>query len=74
MFTKSRLVSPVAVVAVGRFTFTLFMFTMLRLTSMNAASRKNMMSIKGMISIRASLSGGGSLDPSLTGMGEAGRV
>ena len=60
---KSRqlamLVSGEAVVAVGRFTFTLFRFTMLKLTSMNAASRKNMMSISGMISIRAFLCGMG---------------
>jgi len=59
--------SAVEVVAVGRFTFTLLRFTMLRLTSMNAASRKNMMSISGMISMRASFSAG-SLEPSLTGM------
>ena len=51
---KSFFVSADAVVAVGKFTFTLLRFTMLRLTSMNAASRKNMMSMSGIISIRAS--------------------
>ena len=40
MSTKSRLASGVAVVAVGRFTFTLFMFTMLRLTSMKDGEQK----------------------------------
>jgi hypothetical protein len=54
---RFRAESAVAVVAVGRFTRTPLKFTMLRLTSMNAASRKNMMSISGMISMRASLSG-----------------
>src|ERR1700684_2069112 len=68
MLTKSFLVSLVEVVAVGRLTFTLLRFTMLRLTSMNAASRKNMMSIRGMISMRASALSEGSLEPSLTGM------
>src|SRR5580698_9350436 len=67
--TKSRLVSVVAEVAVGRFTWTLFRFTMLRLTSMNDASRKNMMSISGIISIRASVLSEGSLASSLTGIG-----
>jgi hypothetical protein len=33
--------------AEGRFTFTLLRFTMLRLTSMKAARRKNMMSMSG---------------------------
>src|SRR5277367_1604541 len=67
MLAKSFFVSSVAVVAVGRFTLTLFKFTMLRLTSMKLARRKNMMSINGMISIRASDSDD-CLGPSLTGM------
>ena len=40
---------------VGRFTFMPFMCTWLRLTIMKLARRKNMMSINGMISIRAFL-------------------
>src|ERR1039457_1476469 len=67
MLAKSFLVSSVAVVAVGRFTLTLFKLTMLRLTSIKLASKKNMMSINGMISIRASDSDD-CLGPSLTGM------
>src|SRR5262245_40064198 len=67
---NSFFVSFVAVVAVGRFTFTPLRLTMLRLTSMNAASRKNMMSISGMISMRASGASAGSLEPSLTGMAD----
>ena len=39
----------------GRFTFMPFMVVWLRLTIMKLASRKNMMSINGMISIRAVL-------------------
>src|ERR1700680_1999677 len=67
MLAKSFFVSIVAVVAVGRFILTLFKLTMLRLTNMKLASRKNMMSIKGMISIRASDSDD-CLGASLTGM------
>ena len=44
---------------VGRFTFMPFMCTWLKLTIMKLASRKNMMSINGMISIRAFLCGMG---------------
>src|SRR5271154_6813518 len=68
MSTKSRVGSLAADVAVGRFTFTVFRFTMLRLTSINDASRKNMMSISGMISIRASAFSAGRLEFNLTGM------
>src|SRR5579871_4318673 len=67
MLAKSFFVSIVAVVAVGRFTFTLFKLTILRLTNMKLASRKNMMSISGIISIRASDSDE-CFGPSLTGM------
>src|SRR5580704_13195593 len=67
MLAKSFFVSRVAVVAVGRFTLTLFKLTMLRLTNMKLARRKNMISISGMISIRASDSDD-CLGPSLTGM------
>jgi hypothetical protein len=65
---KSLLASGVAVVAVGRFTLTLLMLTMERLTSMKEARRKNMMSMRGTISIRASADSARSLAPSLTGM------
>src|ERR1035438_2633367 len=67
MLAKSVFVSRVAVVAVGRFTLTLFKLTMLRLTNMKLARRKNIMSINGIISIRASDSDE-YLGPSLTGM------
>ena len=48
-----------AVTAVGKITFTDSSRIMLKLASMNEASRKNMMSISGMISIRAFLCGNG---------------
>src|SRR5262245_42863550 len=68
MAAKSFLVSRLAVVAVGRLTFTLLRFTMLKLTSIKLARRKNMMSMSGMISMRASDSAEG-FGLSLTGMG-----
>src|ERR1700722_11444749 len=58
---KSGLLFGCELVAVGRLTSIPFMLIIVRLTSMNAASRKNMMSISGMISIRARLIGTGEL-------------
>src|SRR5580704_4856839 len=58
---KSGLLLGLALVAVGRLTSIPFMLIIVKLTSMNAASRKNMMSIRGMISIRARLIGTGEL-------------
>src|SRR5947209_20374926 len=46
---------------VGKFTFIPFMWTWLKLTIMKLASKKNMMSINGMISIRALCFGTGEL-------------
>jgi hypothetical protein len=48
-----------AEVAVGKLTSIAFMFIIVRLTNMNEASKKNMMSISGMISMRALLCGTG---------------
>src|SRR5215469_6260532 len=50
-----------ALVAVGRFTSIPFILIIVRLTSIKEASKKNMMSIRGMISIRAFLIGTGEL-------------
>src|SRR5260370_41976658 len=47
--------SGLACVAVGRFTWMVCCLCMVRLTIMNEASRKNIMSISGMISSRAFL-------------------
>src|ERR1700733_2428566 len=52
---KSGLLFGWELVAVGRLTSMPFMLIIVKLTSMNEASRKNMMSINGMISIRARL-------------------
>src|SRR6266403_4551591 len=57
MYSRFDWVSPET--PVGRFTLIPFMCTWLKLTIIKLASRKNMMSIKGMISIRARLCGTG---------------
>ena len=67
MFTMSGLKSRLAMVAVGRSILMDCRRIMLRLASMKEASRKNMMSIRGMISMRAFLCGSG--DPSFIGAG-----
>src|SRR5882724_7762925 len=59
MFIISGLKSRLAVTAVGKVTFTDSSRIMLKLASMNEASRKNIMSISGIISIRAFLCGNG---------------
>src|SRR2546425_11093381 len=59
MLTMSGLKSLVAIVAVGRSILMDCMRIMVRLAIMNDASRKNMMSISGMISMRAFFSGNG---------------
>src|SRR5689334_3477696 len=69
---KSGLLFCCALVAVGRFTSMPFMLIIVKLTSMKEASRKNMMSINGMISIRAFLIGTGvllGLWPCIFGLG-----
>src|SRR6266566_948645 len=53
MDTKSFCVPDGNAVGAGRFTLMPFMWVWLRLTIMKLASRKNMMSINGMISMRA---------------------
>src|ERR1700693_5706605 len=58
---KSGLLLGCELVAVGRLTSIPFMLIIVKLTSMNEASRKNMMSISGMISIRARLIATGEL-------------
>ena len=58
---KSGLVLGWAEVAVGKLTSIAFMFIIVRLTNMNEASKKNIMSISGMISIRAFLISTGEL-------------
>src|SRR3954454_12822813 len=55
MYSRLVCVSPDC--PVGRLTLMPFMCTWLKLTIMKLASRKNMMSINGMISIRAFLCG-----------------
>src|SRR5438552_2551908 len=67
MLTMSGLKSRVAVVAVGRSILMDWSLIMLRLAIMNEASRKNMMSISGMISMRAFLWGKG--EPIFMGSG-----
>src|SRR2546426_8330732 len=59
MLRMSGLKSREAVVAVGRSILMDWSLIMVRLAIMNEASRKNMMSINGMISIRAFLCGNG---------------
>src|SRR5438445_12300498 len=59
MLRMSGLKSRVACVAVGRSILMDSIRIIVRLASMNAASRKNMMSIRGMISMRAFLCGQG---------------
>ena len=59
MFTTSGWKSRLAVTASGKLTFTDWRRIMLRLASKNEASRKNIMSMSGMISIRAFLCGNG---------------
>src|SRR5213594_358283 len=63
LFLTRRLIGGLelfpATVAVGRFILSDWSRIMLRLASMKDASRKNMMSMSGMISIRAFLCGHG---------------
>src|ERR1051326_82977 len=59
MLTISGLKSRLAIVAVGKSILMDCKRIMLKLASMNEASRKNMMSISGMISIRAFRCGNG---------------
>src|SRR5258708_11248031 len=59
MFTMSGFLVALATVAVGKFILSDCNRIMLKLAIMNDASRKNMMSISGMISIRAFLCGNG---------------
>ena len=67
--SRSFLESGAAVVAVGRFTFTLFIFTMLRLTSMKDGQQKEHdVNQRHDLDTRSALSEG-SFESSFTGMG-----
>jgi hypothetical protein len=61
MMMKSGFVLGCALLAVGSDTSIAFMLIIVRLTNINEASKKNMMSINGMISSRAFLIGTGEL-------------
>src|SRR5688572_3178351 len=68
----SGLMSLCEATAAGRSTFTVRIFVMLRLTSMNEARRKNMMSIRGMISSRDFFCGRGERSFMSSGAGGVG--